>query len=75
MIVLLSIFFFLMLAWFMDPQDSACVKNCCTPARPVVLAMVIQRLIVLIGMPLVMDMVNEMTEQFSVFKDRTNEVL
>ena len=40
-IVINSVFFFLMFAYFNDPQDSACVKRFCTPMRPVLAAMVL----------------------------------
>ena len=41
MIVMNSIFFFLMFAYFNDPQDSAIVKRFCTPMRPVLAAMIL----------------------------------
>lgn len=41
MIVINSVFFFLMFAYFNDPQGSAIVTQFCTPMRPVLAAMIL----------------------------------
>jgi hypothetical protein len=75
MIVLNSIFFFLMLAFFADSHDSPAVKRLCTPARPVIAAMFLQRLVVCVGMPILLDKMNKMTKRFAEFQATIDSVL
>lgn len=74
-IVLNSIFFFLMLAYFTDPQDSACVQRFCTPAKPVLAAMVIMRLVILVAIPMALNNLAQMNARFKEFKQVTSSIL
>ena len=74
-IVLNSIFFFLMLAYFTDPQDSACVQRFCTPAKPVVAAMILMRLVILVAIPITLNNLAQMNVRFKEFKQVTSAVL
>lgn len=67
MIVINSIFFFLMFAYVNDPSDSVIVKRFCTPVRPVLAAMILQRLVVLIGVPFILARLVDMKQRFDKY--------
>lgn len=60
LIVINSILVFLMLAYFNDSQGSTVVKAFCTPTRPVVIAMFLQRIVVLVAFPMTLDKLMKM---------------
>jgi hypothetical protein len=51
------------------------VQRFCTPAKPVLIAMIIMRIIVLVAIPIALNNLGQMNVRFKEFKQVTSAVL